>query len=417
MENTTLNNISIFIGYSHIGRCREFVWIPGDMIGRQKMSSTFILRGLECSYDVEALMIRKDLYLRCENGKEYVVSNFQISDIGDADNISGKAETFDILFEKFPEMKTITEGEQVLVSKQTQVMAFKVVTNVMNSVRVGQGVDAKGAKEVVGHMVDEIMQCPDALMNLINIKSFDDYTFTHNINVATLSILIGQEVGVPAEDLPDLALGALMHDVGKLQISLSILNKDGKLTDAEFDEMKLHPLIGYEILCKSPDISERARLVCLQHHEKFQGRGYPHNIKGKEISLFGRICAAADVYDALTTDRPYRVAMTPYDAVKIIMSGVDSQFDPEILQAFLRRFSIYPSGSLVLLSDGSVGLVLRPNPKTVMRPIIKVLKASNGSLVSKRQEIDLMTAKNLFITGPVDSSVLNVPGSSVSRAA
>ncbi|MBF0499387.1 MAG: HD-GYP domain-containing protein [Candidatus Riflebacteria bacterium] len=408
MENTTLFNISIFSGYAYVGRCREFVWIPGDMIAHQRMTSTFVMRGLECSYEIDALMIRKDLYLRCDDGREYVVGNFQISDIDDSENISGIAESCDLLFEKFPQMKTITEGEQVLVSKQTQVMAFKVVSNVINSVRVGQSVDTKSAKEVVGHMVDEIIQCPDALMNLINIKSFDDYTFTHNINVATLSVLLGQELGVSPDELHELGLGALMHDVGKLKVSLSILNKDGKLTDAEFNEMKQHPTMGYEILCKSGDISEQARLVCLQHHEKFQGRGYPKGIKGEEISLFARICSVADVYDALTTDRPYRTAMAPYDAVKIIMSGVDSQFDPAVLTAFMRRFSIYPSGSLVMLSNGSVGLVLRPNPKTVLRPTIKLLRAADGSPVVDRVEIDLNDNKSLFITGAADASVLNI---------
>lgn len=413
MESTTLKNISIFTGYSHIGRCREFVWIPGDVIGRQRMTSTFIMRGLECTYDVEALMIRKDLYLRSEAGKEFVVTNFQITDIDDSENISGTAESCDVLFEKFPEMKTITEGEKVLVSKQTQVMAFKVVTNVMNSVRVGQGVDSKAAKEVVTQMVEEITGAPDAVMNLINIKSFDDYTFTHNINVATLSVLIGQEFGIKGEELQELGMGALMHDVGKLKISLAILNKDGKLTDAEFAEMKKHPVYGYEILCKSQDITERARMVALHHHEKFQGRGYPYNLKGQDISLFGRICSVADVYDALTTDRPYRVAMSPYDAVKIVMGGVDSQFDPTVLQAFLRKFSIYPSGSLVTLNDGSIGLVLKPSPKTVLRPLIKLLKTGKGTRVSisQRMEIDLMQEKGLFIVGAADASALNVRAS------
>ncbi|HNV72601.1 MAG TPA: HD domain-containing protein, partial [Candidatus Ozemobacteraceae bacterium] len=271
LDSTTLRNLSIFTGYSHIGWCREFVWIPGDRIGNQKMTSRFIVRGLQCMYDVEALMIRKDLYLRTDEGKEYVVNNFQILDVEDVENIKGIAENCEVLFEKFPEMKSITEGERVVISKQTQVMAFKAVSTVMNSVRMGQGIDGKESKEVVSSMVEDITSNPDAIMNLINIKSFDDYTFTHNINVATISVLIGQQLNLPNADLQELGMGALMHDVGKLKVSLAILNKDGKLTDAEFAEMKRHPKYGYEILCKSNDISERARMVALQHHEKFQG--------------------------------------------------------------------------------------------------------------------------------------------------
>ena len=135
LPNTTLKNLNIFTGYSHIGACREFIWIPGDVIGRKQMPSRFILRGLVCEYDVEALMIRKDLYLRNPEGKEYVVSNFQITDISDTESITGIAEDCSVLFEKFPEMKTVTAGERVLVSKQTQVLAFKAVSNMIHNVK------------------------------------------------------------------------------------------------------------------------------------------------------------------------------------------------------------------------------------------------------------------------------------------
>ncbi len=408
LENTTLKNLSIFTGYSHIGSCREFVWIPGDVIGKQQMPSKFFLKGLKCEYDVEALMIRKDLYLRTEDGKEYVVSNFQITDITDIQNISGIAENCALLFEKFPEMKTVTDGESLLVSKQTQVIAFKAVSNIINSVKLNQGVDTKSSREVATQLVAEIMKTPDAVMNLIDIKSFDDYTFTHNINVSTISVIIGQSMGLPQSDLIELGMGSLLHDVGKLKVSLSILNKEGKLTEGEFAEMKRHPQFGYEILCKSGEISERSRMVALQHHEKFQGRGYPKGLKGKDISLFARICSIADVYDALTTDRPYRVALTPYDAIKIVMSGADNQFDPNVLGSFVRRFSLYPSGSLVVLNDGSVGLVLRTNPAAVVRPVIKILMDGKGNRLKKRAETDLMVEKGLYITGPATPSQLNV---------
>lgn len=412
IQSTTLKNIAIFSGYSHIGSCREFVWFAGsEGPEAAKNPSRFVIRGLSCNYDVEALMIRKDLYLRCESGKEFVVGNFQITDIDDVENISGIADSCDILFEKFPEMKTVTQGEQVIVSKQTQVMAFKIVTNVINNISHGENIDGKAAGEVVHHMVDEIVQNPGAIMNLIDIKSFDDYTFTHNINVATMSILIGQELGLPKGELYNLGVGALMHDVGKLKVPLAILNKDGKLTNEEFAEMKKHPQYGFDILCKNNDITEPARVVALQHHEKFQGRGYPHGLKGTIISLFGRICAVADVYDALTTDRPYRVAMLPYDAVKIVMSGSDNHFDPDILKAFIRRFSLYPTGSLVYLNDGSIAMVLGTNPNSVLRPVLKILKNSSGILNKERVEIDLMKEKTLFIKGPAEVASLNVKGS------
>lgn len=401
-------NVSIFSGYSHIGWCREFVWIPGDVIGRQRMSSAFIIRGLKCSYEIEALMIRKDLYLQCEDGKEFVIANFRLTDVDDIDNISGVADSCEVLFEKFPEMKTVTEGEQVAVSKQTQVHAFKVVSGIMNTVRLGQSVETSHAREVVTHMVDEITDNQDAIINLMNIKSFDDYTFTHNINVATISVLIGQQMALSTEQLRELGMGGLLHDVGKLKVALSILNKDGKLSDDEFKEMKRHSQYGYDILQKSKDLPEVVRLVALQHHEKWNGKGYPRGLAGEGISLFARICSVADVYDALTTDRPYRTAMAPYEAVKILMGGVDSQFDARMMDAFLKKFSIYPSGSLVQLSDDSVGLILKVNPKSVLRPVIKLLMDSRRRRVRERTEIDLMHEKTLFIRGPGDPALLNV---------
>ncbi|MDN5279556.1 MAG: hypothetical protein PWR01_3521 [Clostridiales bacterium] len=412
-QTTKLTDVTIFTGYSYIGSCTEFVWIPGDRIGTKQMPSRFIFRNLICEYDVEALMIRKDLYLRTAEGKEYVVSDFQITDINDAENVSGIAHNFDLLFEKFPEMKTITVGEKVVVSKKTQVTAFKTVSNIIHSVRSGQGIDAKQTQEVAAQLAEEVVRSPDAILNLMDIKSFDDYTFTHNINVATISLLIGSALDLPREELNELGTGALLHDVGKLKIPLSILNKDGKLTDQEFTEMKSHPTYGYEILSKSRGISERARMVALQHHEKFQGGGYPKRLKGTEISLFARICAIADVYDALTTDRPYRVAMSPYDAMKILNSGIDNHFDPKVLIAFVRKFSLYPAGSMVALNDGSFALVLKNNPSSVIRPVIKIIMDSSGRRLKDRVEINLLEYKDLFIKGPATPADLNITAGSI----
>ncbi|MDD2997855.1 MAG: HD-GYP domain-containing protein [Erysipelotrichia bacterium] len=412
-QNIKLVDVTIFTGYSYIGLCKEFVWIPGDRIGSKQMPSRFIFRGLHCEYDVEALMIRKDLYLRTKEGKEYVINDFQITDINDVENVGGVARNFDLLFEKFPEMKSVTAGEKVIVSKKTQVFAFKAVSDMINQVRVGHGIDAKQTIEVSHTMVEEVLQAPDAIMNLMDIKSFDDYTFTHNVNVATISLLIGVAMGFSREEMDDLGTGCLLHDIGKLKIPLSILNKEGKLTDQEFAEMRAHPTYGYDILAKSKGISERAKMVVVQHHEKFEGSGYPRKLKGTEISLFGRICAVADVYDALTTDRPYRVAMPPYEAMKILTAGMDNHFDPKIVGVFIRKFSLYPAGSLVELNDGSIALVLKNNPVSVVRPVIKIVIDSSGRKLKERIEINLLEYKELFIKGPADPSRMNVTASSI----
>lgn len=411
-QTTKLTDVTIFTGYNYIGTCKEFVWIPGDRIGDQQMPSRFIFRYLNCEYDVESLVIRKDLYLRTPDEKEYLLSDFQITDINDVNNISGIAKNFDLLFEKFPEMKTLIDGERVIVSKKTQVAAFKAVSNMIHAVQSGHGIDVKQAQDVTEKLVEEVLQAPDAIMNLMDIKSFDDYTFTHNINVAVICLLIGQALDLSKDEMNQLGTGGLLHDIGKLKIPLSILNKEGKLTDQEFSEMKLHPTYGYEILSKSKDISELSRMTVLQHHEKFQGGGYPRGLKGNQISLFARICAVADVYDALTTDRPYRAGMSPYEAIKILNAGIDNHFDPKILTAFIRKFSLYPAGSLVELNDGSYAMVLKNNSISVIRPIIKILVDSSGQRLKKRVEINLLEHKELFIKGPADPVVLNITANS-----
>ena len=410
--NKKLSDVSIFTGYSYIGHCNEFVWMQGDRIGEKQMPSRFVFRGLKCEYDVEALMIRRDLYLRSD-GKEYLVSDFQITDISDIENVGGIARKFELVFEKFPEMKSITTGEKVMVSKQTQVQAFKSVSEINHKVKLGQGIDAKPTCAVAEQMVEESMRTPDAIMNLMDIKSFDDYTYTHNVNVSTISILIGQSMGLGEDDLKELATGAMLHDIGKLKIPLSILNKDGKLTDEEFAEMKSHPRYGYEILVKSKGINERAKMVALQHHEKFNGKGYPKGLKGNEISTFARICAIADVYDALTTDRPYRVAMSSYEAMKILNSSIDSHFDPKILTSFIRNVSLFPSGSLVTLNDASVGLVIKNNQTSVIRPVIKLVIDSTGRRVKDRTVVNLIEEKGLYIKGPATKSQLNVTADAI----
>ena len=408
MNSCILNEINIFTGYSYIGNCREFIWKNGDVIGGKQMPSHFYFKGLNLEYDVEALMVRKDLYLRTKDNKEYIVKEFQLIDINDSENVSGIAQDMDLLFEKFPEMKTIISGEKVIVNKKTQVVAFKAVSDVIHNVKNGHGIDTASTNEVSKTLVEDVLSAPDAIMNLMDIKSFDDYTFTHNINVSTISLFIGEALGLDKEDLNDLGTGCMLHDVGKINIPIEILNKNGKLTDSEFAQMKSHPLKGYEILQRSKGISEMARRVSLEHHEKYDGSGYPNRISKDKISLFGRICAVADVYDALTTDRPYRVAMQPYDAMKILVAGIDKHFDPHILNTFIRKFSIYPAGSLIKLNNGCIALVIRNNPRAVIRPVIKLLTDEKGKHLKERVEIDLITNKTLFITGSADRSCLNI---------
>ena len=206
------------------------------------------------------------------------------------------------------------------------------------------------------------------------------------------------------KDLYTLCMGALIHDIDKVLIPKYIVLKPGPLTEEEFKTIKEHTTRGYEYLKGSLDISAPARIVALQHHEKMDGKGYPDNIKSKSINRFARIVAIADVYDALTSDRPYRKAMSPNDAVEYILAHGDTQFDYEMVKAFFKAVVPYPPGTLVKLNTGDIGVVTAVFPNFGLRPEIKIIKSgasSNskliGSIISLVDQLDIVINNIEFI--------------------
>jgi len=393
---TSVVNPQIYSGFSHVGSCRFFIWIPGT----RPEERHFLIKELKCSYSIDTLMLRKDLYLCAESGEEYLVKDFRITDISDSENIKGRAAVFSPLTVKFPEVKSSLPVENGLVSKPTQLLAIRAVSSMVGSVQAEMRINTRETRDAVAELISDISKTPDAVINLIAVKSYDDYTYAHNINVATLSLMMGHAMGLSRDDLHSLGIGALLHDIGKLKIALSILNKEGSLTEVEFDTIRKHPQIGYDMLLQSREINRKSLLIILQHHEKFGGKGYPGNLSGNDISLLARIVAIADVYDALTTARPFRQAISPYLSTKILLSNSENQFDPALLAVFLKRMSIYPPGSSVKLNNGAIAAVIRPNPGAMLRPVVKLLTDPQGRPIFSDEEIDLLVQQNLFISGP-----------------
>ncbi|HNW35265.1 MAG TPA: HD-GYP domain-containing protein [Candidatus Ozemobacteraceae bacterium] len=395
-DETVVPYPQIFSGFSHIGSCREFVWIQQP----DEADCRFIMRDLRCGDSFENLMIRKDLFMCSEAGEEFVVKDFRLLDITDPQNIVGTAHYFGIMTDKFPEVKSSIPMQNVMISKPTQLLAIRAVSTMISAVEAEKRIPTRETREVAAQLVAEIARTPDALLNLLAVRAFDDYTYAHNVNVATLSLVIGQAMGISRNDLHSLGVGALLHDIGKLKITKDILNKVGPLNQNELGLIRQHPRIGYEMLHSSKEIGEWSKLIVLQHHEKFQGGGYPDGLKGNEISVMARIVAIADVYDALTTARPFRPAMSPYFSTKILLSNTENQFDPAILAVFLRRMSIYPPGSLVRLNTGAIAAVIHSNPGAILRPIVRMMKDPQGQEIRNSVEIDLLFEKGLYITGP-----------------
>ncbi|MCT4594758.1 MAG: HD-GYP domain-containing protein [Anaeromicrobium sp.] len=249
------------------------------------------------------------------------------------------------------------------------------------------------AKLMVESIIRNILENKNLMVNMIDLKTFDDYTFYHSVNVAVLSIVIGVALDLNKNELYKLGLGALMHDIGKVFIEKEILNKKGKLTDNEYVQVKGHSELGYRYLKENFDIPITSYVSALQHHERFDGNGYPDGKSGKNISLFGRIISITDVYDALTSDRPYRKALLPSDAIEYIMANSGSMFDPDLVKIFVRKIAPYPIGTCVRLSNNIRAIVVDNYEYFVMRPKLKILTDENKNPVEPYY-IDLKNDKN-----------------------
>ena len=224
----------------------------------------------------------------------------------------------------------------------------------------------------VENIVDELFANRDVMVNMLDLSSYDNYTCSHSINVAVLSIVLAMAMGSPRSEVIGLGAGALLHDIGKVFISKDILHKQGALSDAEWKLMRKHPKDGFDYITKSCYLPMRHCSAILDHHEKMDGTGYPFGKAGTAISLAGRICAVADVYDALVSKRPYRDAIFPCECVEYVMGGSGTLFDPKVVDVFVQRIAPYPVGTSVRLSNGWLGLVVENFVSYSLRPRIRV---------------------------------------------
>ncbi len=284
-----------------------------------------------------------------------------------------------------------------IIDFETRWEAEKIIRDIMTDVKLGQLFDVYPAKQTVKKMVETIMTNKNVIAKLSDIRILDDYTFAHSVNVCVLSIATGVIKDYSLRKLYDLGLGALLHDIGKVRISEDILNKPGALDYDELAEIQRHPLYGYEILRQHPEISLSAANVALQHHEKFNGTGYPKGKIGEEIHEYARIVAIADVYDALTADRVYKNMILPYEAVEIIIASSGYQFEPELVKIFIQNTAIYPVGSLVELNTGQTGIVMNNNRYLPMRPTVKIIADEQGREIKDGPEVDLMVNTTVFV--------------------
>lgn len=232
---------------------------------------------------------------------------------------------------------------------------------------------ANAIENMVSQMLDNIFDSPECLLNVVKISDYDDYTFTHSINVATIAVIVGIKNNLTESCLRHLAMAGVLHDIGKVELPISIIQKPAKLNVDEFEQIKEHPGIAYRRLSGSPQIPAAVVQAIKYHHERYDGTGYREGLSGKSIPLYSRILAMADVYDALTSQRTYRKAWMPHEAIEYMLGNSGTHFDPVLLESFLKVILPYPVGTPILLSNGSIAVVSKNYTDFPNRPLVKVV--------------------------------------------
>ncbi len=246
------------------------------------------------------------------------------------------------------------------------------VAELFKAARLGRAILADPINPVVDDIVGSVLRHPGALISLSCLKTTDHDTFVHSVAVSALLVALGRQLDLDAATLHDVGLGGLVHDIGKTVVPLAVLSKKGPLTDNEFLAMKSHPIDGQRILQKGVGFGPIAMEICLHHHEKLDGTGYPNRLKGDAISLFSRMSAVCDVYEAITADRCYRAGWNPGEAVRKMISWCPDHLDRQIFHAFVKVIGIYPIGSLVRLRSAHLAVVIEQAEASVVTPIVKV---------------------------------------------
>ena len=262
------------------------------------------------------------------------------------------------------------------------------VVSMFGDARMGQALQFEQAGELVEEISDSIMRHPNALISLARLKNADEYTYMHSVAVCALMIALARNLGLNEGQVREAGLAGLLHDIGKMAIPNEVLNKPGKLTDNEFATVRDHPEAGSRMLIASKQVSALVLDVCLHHHEKVDGSGYPHRLAGEQISLYARMGAVCDVYDAITSDRPYKRGWDPAESIRK-MAEWKGHFDPVVFQAFVKTVGIYPVGSLVRLESGRIGVVLEQQAKSLLAPRVKVFFSARSKTPIPQETLDL----------------------------
>lgn len=279
-------------------------------------------------------------------------------------------------------------SQELVQAKRILLQSRDAVTSLFNDVRLGKAIDVNGAMPLVEEVTSSVMRNPGALVSIVRLKNRDDYTYMHSVAVCALMVALARQLGLDETQSRDAAMGGLMHDLGKALMPLEVLNKPGSLTEGEYGIMKRHPEAGWKLLKEGGGATAATLDIALHHHEKVDGSGYPHRLKSTDITLMSRMGAVCDVYDAITSNRPYKAGWDPGTSIRRMNSWA-GHFDPVILKAFIRSIGIYPVGSLVRLESGRLAVVTEQNDSSLLTPKVTVFFSLKSNEPIARQVLDL----------------------------
>ncbi|MCE7914724.1 MAG: HD-GYP domain-containing protein [Nitrosomonas sp. PRO4] len=286
-------------------------------------------------------------------------------------------------------VSSVSIEEELESAKKIHSKAKTLVTGMFHEARMGNAFEIEEATVLVDEVNQSLQRNPNALLSLVRLKNADEYTYLHSVAVCMLMVALAKQLKLDDEQIKQAGVAGLLHDVGKMAIPNEVLNKAGKLTDEEFDVVRQHPQRGFEILKSCYQVSESALDVCLHHHERVDGKGYPDKLSGDALSLFARMGAVCDVYDAISSDRCYKKAWGPAESIHKMASWKNGHFDETVFHAFVRTIGIYPNGTLLKLKSGRLGVVIEQSKKNLTTPIVKIFFSTRANAHIPIEILDL----------------------------